>query len=242
MEFIGNYNNIGNPIFIQGGSPSQSHSYVEPIVPQSGPIIQQTPQGEIANPQDDWNARFNEALANIDPSSLTTSDQYNINRGQANKSLQGKASKTKNTLDYVGETVKNTLVNRPIELFTGFADTVMHPIENIAKPLGDYAANHYWELVNGTEQPLQAAGRIARDTGDLFITRPVTGQTSKEIANQSLGETMNKFGEHIHEGGLADIYLTTQATSTDRIPFAGWIIRKSASPSLRRWDSSPSQR
>lgn len=219
MEFIGNYNNIGSPIFIQGGSPTQSHSYVAPIIQQQ-PI-----QEDLNDRSTDWNTRFNEALANIDPASLTTNDQYS--KGGSNRGEHKPKSTTKNALDWTGETIKNTLVNRPIELFTGFADTVMHPIENIAQPLGDYAANHYWELINGTEQPLQAVGRVACDTGDLFITRPVTGQTSKEIANQSLGETMNKFGEHIHEGGLADIYFTTRA-----IPKVGGLVNKGISKAV----------
>ena len=216
MKPIGNYNNVGQPAYINTNPYPIQHAYVPQVIDSlsTGQIVASGEQ------TDDWDTQFAQALSNINPSTLTTSnDQYN--KGGNNKGEHKPRSATKNALDWTGETIKNTLVNRPIELFTGFADTVMHPIENIAKPLGEYGANHYWDLVQGDEQPLQALGRVARDTGDLFITRPLTGQTSKEIANQSIGETGEKFKEHIHRGGLADIYLTTQA-----IPKVGGVVNK----------------
>lgn len=120
--------------------------------------------------------------------------------------------------DWLGETVKNTLVNRPIELASGAREMLFHPIQNIGRPLGEYFADKYWE--SQEEGLLKPTLETVRDVSNLFVYQPLTGQKIEDIISQKPSETGKKYLDYIHEGGLTDTYLTLLPTK------AGQVINK----------------
>lgn len=129
--------------------------------------------------------------------------------------------------EWTGETIKNTLQKRPIDLFTGAAYALTHPGKEIVQPLSNYAKEKWQE---GQENPLLAVAEVLRDTSDMFVYKPFTGQSISEIVSQSPVQSLKNAGEHIHQGGLFDAYLMLLGTP------AGKAINKGIGKGISKVD------
>lgn len=121
-------------------------------------------------------------------------------------------SSTKTDKKSLGGFVKNTLVNRPLELFSGFGDVVTH-LPEYGEQLGGYLGRKAADVVSGEtmSEKLLPIAETARDVSDFLVYKPLTGQSISDIVEDPSG-TLGRFGEHIYQGGLADIGLTLAPT------------------------------
>ena len=99
------------------------------------------------------------------------------------------------------EFVKNNTVDAAVNLGTGLHDVFTH--------LGEYGgqvANYYAD----TDIPF---GQKVMDTYDFFITKPVTGMSTPELASSVENkDTIRKLADYYYEGGLANTALTLAPT------------------------------
>jgi hypothetical protein len=69
----------------------------------------------------------------------------------------------------VGGFLKNNLVDAPVNIVTGFADVVQHPME-----YGQQVVDYY-------KDPNVSTGEKIMSVPDFLITQPLTGMNSKEL-------------------------------------------------------------
>lgn len=103
----------------------------------------------------------------------------------------------------IGGFVRNTLVNRPIDLFSGLGYAFAHPVDELLRPTIDYAGNKVNEVVSQGKNPLVAGLEVARDVSDLAVYRPLTGQSISQIVEDPKG-ALGRYSQYLYEGGLAD--------------------------------------
>lgn len=125
----------------------------------------------------------------------------------------------------LGGFVRNTLVNRPLDLFTGLAYSFAHPIDELGRPLVDYSTNKVQEVMQG-KNPLLAGLEVARDVSDVALYKPLTGQSISQIVEDPKG-ALKRYGQHIYEGGLADTAMILGPTGAGRA--TGRVIGKGIS-------------
>lgn len=101
----------------------------------------------------------------------------------------------------VGGFLKNNLIDAPVNIVTGLADVVQHPIE-----YGQQVVDYY-------KDPNVSTGEKIMSVSDFLITQPLTGMNTKELL-QSVqeGNTLSNLGNYYYEGGALPAALIAAPT------------------------------
>lgn len=219
------FNYSGPSAFVQGPvGPS--------ISPENIPVMQMPtqstqPQGIQLNKDIDYEGFLNKLNPDLRKSLTNPSVSTNTQVSGSGKNTKDVSNRDKDS--WAG--VITNLPARAVDIGTGLAFMLGHPIEEVGKPLGNYFGNKYWEVNQGDKSLGQALGEVAKDTGSMFVTHPVLGQSIDEMT-QDPSNIGNRFARHLKEGGLLDIGLTYGALpKTIKAPVnraVGGVVSKGA--------------
>lgn len=134
---------------------------------------------------------------------------------------------------WTGETLKNTLVERPKGLLNAFVQGLNPWNENsYYSQLWNYGKDKASDIQEAakegylSQQTALTAAEVGRDISDLFVFRPLTGQSISDLTQQPLEESLANYLDYIHEGGLLDTGLTLAGTKPGQA--AGRVVGRGA--------------
>lgn len=231
---------------VQQQPPTVTYADLVPQVPTEVEETSNPPTPVIEEPKQPSNT-----ADSSDPrSGYIPYEEYRKLQGWEGKEEQSKAQERQKQMENVpvfekaiegakwtGETIKNTLYNRPKEMLGGLShlgylgmvkpvidavkgdiqikDLPLAGFDNVAEYTGykDYVTKNQQEWENNPEIKDRAlqVGRILADVGENFVLKPLVGQTGEEMLQDPTG-IGERLADHIHKGGLLDAYLVLAPT------------------------------